>query len=598
MRKITFIIVLLAFCASIFAQERAAQRASIMDAMTIAEEIKLNPFNLENDKGLEPIFNFDPETATLTVYGFGPDVWGYWTGHNEYGWGLFAEKFEIVAPGDLLGFAYAPMVVHGANSVTFRVWSDDGGAPGTELASEVVDYADIVVQDFNQFQFTNPVAVGDVFYVGYEINYTTPVDTFAMVQTQASPANTFYFNFNNDWTDMPTATGNPAIATSLAIGVLVDINLDSPFGVVNPSSWNAGQVEVGGSATSPTITLTNSGAGTLTVSNATALSGPWSTTFVAGDVSLDAGDSYTFTFGFNPTAEGTFNESFVITTNENTVTVNLSGTCTAAITGDMDGSFETNVNDFDLDFAGWVQHDLDGSPTYGFQGVTFPNTGYTGSFIAFNPSATTPPLEGPEIAPHTGQRFGACIAAVEGPNDDWLITPQSDVIQPGAVLRFYVKTYMDDWGLERYTVNISTTGTAVGDFTKISEGNYLTAPVDAWTLVEYPLDAYVGSQIYAAIQCVTDDAFIFMVDDIEIDNPVSALEVNELSTVVFPNPATDIINVFYAENSSIYVMNMLGEVIYTVENANANQTIDISSFAAGTYFVRVDSEVFKISVVK
>jgi hypothetical protein len=43
---------------------------------------------------------------------------------------------------------------------------------------------------------------------------------------------------------------------------------------------------------------------------------------------------------------------------------------------------------------------------------------------------------------------------------------------------------------------------------------------------------------------------------------------------------------------------MLGEVVANVNNASSNQNIDISKLANGTYFVKVDGEVFKINVVK
>ncbi len=45
---------------------------------------------------------------------------------------------------------------------------------------------------------------------------------------------------------------------------------------------------------------------------------------------------------------------------------------------------------FALSFSPWTLIDGDGSPTYGIQDVDFPNSGYTGSFIIFNPAYTDP----------------------------------------------------------------------------------------------------------------------------------------------------------------------------------------------------------------
>jgi hypothetical protein len=67
---------------------------------------------------------------------------------------------------------------------------------------------------------------------------------------------------------------------------------------------------------------------------------------------------------------------------------------------------------------------------------------------------------------------------------------------------------------------------------------------------------------------------------------------------VYPNPANNVITVANAENENIVVINMLGEVVANISNATSNQTIDISELSNGTYFVRVNSEVFKINVVK
>lgn len=46
----------------------------------------------------------------------------------------------------------------------------------------------------------------------------------------------------------------------------------------------------------------------------------------------------------------------------------------------------------------------------------------------------------------------------------------------------------------------------------------MEAPV-AWTQYTYDLNSYAGQQIYLAINCVSDDAFVFMVDDIYIGGP-------------------------------------------------------------------------------
>lgn len=589
MKKFTFLIVVLLISGAMFAQQ--TKFASI-PAVKSSSEVKVS---FENQGGAkvdtDTLFNFDLETAAATVYGFGPDVWGFWTGQNQYGFTKCAETFTTPAAGDLNGFVYAAAKAYdaGGNSVTFKVWDDNAGVPGTELASQTVNLADIATTGLNDVTFASPVSIDGTFYIGYEVEYNTPVDTFAMAQTQTSPNNTFIFEVDQGsgpaWNDMPTLTQGGIPGSNLIIGARVNITFSDPLAEVNPSTWAAGGVETGSSATSGTITLTNAGAGTLTVTSVTDLSGtPFSTTFVEGDVSLATDATYDFTFDFNPTAEGTFNETFEIVTNGGTVTVDLSGTGNAPISGDMDGGFETNVNDFDLTFSGWTQHDEDGSTTYSIQGATFTNQGYTGSFIAFNPTNTEPAQT---WVPNTGSRAGVCFAATTPPNNDWLITPQSDVLNAGAKFQAYVQSITDQYGLERYAIWVSTTSTDIASFTKISAGEYVEAPIDAWTMVEYSLEDYVGEQVYVAIQCVSNDAFYFMIDDIVIDNPVSVANDIDAAVAVYPNPANNVLTIENAQGSDVSVFNMLGQELLRTDVKDNMQTLNVSELPEGSYIVRI-----------
>ncbi|MCK9400839.1 MAG: PKD domain-containing protein [Bacteroidales bacterium] len=85
-----------------------------------------------------------------------------------------------------------------------------------------------------------------------------------------------------------------------------------------------------------------------------------------------------------------------------------------------------------------------------------------------------------------------------------------------------VKSYTAQYGLERYKVGVSTTNPAPGSFTFISGGTYLEAPAIEWQQKDFDLSAYNGMEIYIGIQCVSDDAFIFMLDDIEITSESAA----------------------------------------------------------------------------
>lgn len=183
----------------------------------------------------------------------------------------------------------------------------------------------------------------------------------------------------------------------------------------------------------------------------------------------------------------------------------------------LEDGFES-YDDFIIDFPPWTLHDLDGMITWGIDGIQFPNQFSPKSFIVFTPESTVPPFNHPEIAPRTGRKIAACFAANGAANNDWLISPRLCAGSNTSV-SFYVKSFTSQYGLERYRVAVSTTGTDPGDFSYISGGSYLLAPVE-WTQKTYDLNAYNGRNIYIGIQCVSNNAFIFMVDDFVFNTTV------------------------------------------------------------------------------
>lgn len=168
--------------------------------------------------------------------------------------------------------------------------------------------------------------------------------------------------------------------------------------------------------------------------------------------------------------------------------------------------------DFSVDLSPWTTIDLDERPTWGIENVSFPHQYEPMSFIVFNPLATIPAMVNPEILPHTGDRLAVSFSANGTKNNDWLISPAL-VAGTNSSVSFYVKSYTSQFGLERYKVGISTTDTHPESFTIISGPNYFTAPALVWEQKILNLDAFDGQTIYIALQCVSDEAFIFMVDD-------------------------------------------------------------------------------------
>jgi hypothetical protein len=316
----------------------------------------------------------------------------------------------------------------------------------------------------------------------------------------------------------------------------------------------------------------------------------------SGMITPGNSEELTVTFDAAFLEEGTYTATLRVVSNdpENlqidvpvTFEVTAGGTMTSVIL-----DFEAQ-EDWSLTFDPWTVVDVDGSGTYGFETIEFPHNYEPMAFIAFNPATTIPPMtDDAEIQPHGGVRFGACMASADPTylNDDWLISPMVDLGMNSSVT-FWVKSYTAQYGLERYNVLVSTTDNEPGSFTSISGPTYMEAPA-VWTEVSYDLSMYDGQAIYVAIQCVTADAFIFMVDDISIDFIVGTPEQPaNVEIAVYPNPVTDHMNIVSGvEMTQVEIFNQLGQVVYSQVVKDTNFNLNTANFNAGVYFVRITTD--------
>ncbi|OFX52782.1 MAG: hypothetical protein A2046_12530 [Bacteroidetes bacterium GWA2_30_7] len=72
--------------------------------------------------------------------------------------------------------------------------------------------------------------------------------------------------------------------------------------------------------------------------------------------------------------------------------------------------------------------------------------------------------------------------------------------------------------------------------------------------------------------------------------------ISKKSINVYPNPTKGILNIENAENSSIKIYNIIGDVVATVKNATTLTKVDISNLAEGSYIVKILSD--KKSIIK
>lgn len=88
------------------------------------------------------------------------------------------------------------------------------------------------------------------------------------------------------------------------------------------------------------------------------------------------------------------------------------------------------------------------------------------------------------------------------------------------------------------------------------------------------------------------------VNDITADCDAS-VDVEMMNSLeIYPNPTSSIINIVNAEGQTVVVLNALGQVVASIENATENQQVDLSNVPSGTYFVKVNGNVAKVSVIR
>jgi hypothetical protein len=67
------------------------------------------------------------------------------------------------------------------------------------------------------------------------------------------------------------------------------------------------------------------------------------------------------------------------------------------------------------------------------------------------------------------------------------------------------------------------------------------------------------------------------------------------SVSIYPNPATSIVNISTKNATSIKVINSIGQTIYSSNVNSSTESIDVSNFATGVYFVEISNHTEKIT---
>ena len=80
-------------------------------------------------------------------------------------------------------------------------------------------------------------------------------------------------------------------------------------------------------------------------------------------------------------------------------------------------------------------------------------------------------------------------------------------------------------------------------------------------------------------------AVSFIVNEVVLANNDTILN----SVVMYPNPASSVLNIENAENSSIEIYDLLGRIILSENIISSNKQLNVSSLSNGTYLIKISN---------
>lgn len=213
--------------------------------------------------------NFNP-TASLYEYS---TTTGYIMGHssvsdgtNNYNATEWVEPYTVTGSSQVRAVRFIPFKAQnnsGSAALVINVYANNAGSPGSILGSQTVLYSDLFMNSWNLVEFTTPVNVSGDIFVGYELNYTAPVDTFAML-TALPAVNYTKFqitgsgSLGGNWlnvSDVYTDASNNPINTAFVFEVLLSTStVPTPnFTLTNTEACLSGGFAVDASASTGAV---------------------------------------------------------------------------------------------------------------------------------------------------------------------------------------------------------------------------------------------------------------------------------------------------------------------------------------------------------
>lgn len=336
---------------------------------------------------------------------------------------------------------------------------------------------------------------------------------------------------------------------------------------VNPESIDFGSIVFGSSSEIATVAVTAA-----LLNNSISVNAPANfevssngTTFAATATLPQEGGS--FYVRYNPTAAGSHNGTITVTCGSITKNITVSGSamdCSQAQALPFFEDFESDLNEC------WTILDEDGDgDTWAIMGMAAYEGDGCITSSSYNNGALTP--------------------------DNWLISPALAIPSQGAKLSFFVCAQDASWAAEHYGVYVSTTGVAPNNFTLLYEEDLDADGGDhrvqgTWKEKHVNLP-YGGQNIHIAIRHFdVTDMFRMNIDNISVTAGVG-IEDHGLSTKVYPNPVSNVLNIDATANiNRVEIFNMMGQIVGSYDANDVHMQINTNSFANGIYTVKISTE--------
>ena len=215
------------------------------------------------------VLHEDRFTANPSIYTV--EDGGYVFGSNSYGDQAKAELFELSGNYNLTSIDYLYSIDGSSGSVTFKVWANSNGTPGSTLATKTVTMSELynagtstgsgtTKQGLYTWTLTSPVAVSSNFFAGIDVSSATSYIGLASTAEGSGYSNSNYELYNGSWGAI-TTSWQGLDASMYVLPTVCPTSTPSYNLTVNPSSLSytaAGE--------SKTVTVTSNTSWTVTSS--------------------------------------------------------------------------------------------------------------------------------------------------------------------------------------------------------------------------------------------------------------------------------------------------------------------------------------------